>query len=260
MLNKNIFILLSILIASLTLAAIQYLDNNQLSSIGSIVAASGSLLAVIWFTGSLLHQSQQIKEQRVQFQADFRQSREDSRRNALLLAKDILHTAETKALSLNTDLSSISDLIPLYLHFGEFKEIMESNDPQVVEQAIKSWSKKEGPAVTLMKGLKNAAEVYFKSIGSDNFDYSKEPEEFVFIYGPHFSNLPFFEPYQATAKMLAQFMMKLEPGRKAVALAAYGVLVKISPTENLLKIDEIRQDIKVHKEKGYPIPAIARGL
>jgi len=258
--NKTILILLSFLVAVLTLAAIYYLDDNRLSSIGSMVAASGGLLAVIWFTGSLWYQSQQLKEQREQFKEDFTQLREDSRRSALLLARDILHTAETRALSLNKNMTSLSELPTLYMHFAELKEIMESGDPLVVKQAIESWQKKEGPALALMNGLKNAAEVYFRSIGLNNIDYSKEPEEFVLIYGPHFWKLPFFEPYQSTGAMLAEFMVTLEPGRKAVTLALFGVMVKIAPSEKLVKIDSIRQDINKYKEKGYPIPVIAREL
>ncbi len=64
--NKRILvllILLSLLDAAAAAAAMYHLDNARLSSYGSILSAAGGVLAVIWFTGSLWYQSQQLKEQ-----------------------------------------------------------------------------------------------------------------------------------------------------------------------------------------------------
>ena len=213
--NKRILILLSVLVSTAVAAAMYHLDNARLSSYGSILAAAGSVLAVIWFTGSLWYQSQQLREQRTYFLAEFKHLREEGRRNALMLAREILHAAEAKALSLNSQLTSLSDLPTNYIGFGEFKDILESHDPVTVQAAIQSWLKKEGPAMTLMKGLKSAAEVYFLAVGKEDVDYSKEPEEFVFVYGSQLWSLPFFEAYQATATMLSEFMVTLEPGAKS---------------------------------------------
>jgi len=257
--NKWTLISLSTLVVLATGVAIYRLSEVQISSYGSIVAAAGTLLAVIWFTGSLWYQSQQLKEQRTQFLAEFKQLREEGRRNALLLARDILNTAESRAISINPKISSLSELPSLYLQFVEFKDIMESDNPNVVQAAIESWLKKEGPAVTLMKGIKSAAEVYFMAIGKENVDYSKEPEEFVFIYGPQLWSIPFFEAFQAPATMLAEFMVLLEPGRKAVIIASLAIMAKLGG-DKILKMDSIRENIRVHVAKGYALPKIAEGL
>ena len=47
------------------------LDTNTLSAVGSIIAAGGSLLAVLWFSASLRYQANQLEEQRKQFSAQF---------------------------------------------------------------------------------------------------------------------------------------------------------------------------------------------
>jgi hypothetical protein len=240
--NRRILILLTVLVGAAVAAALYHLDNARLSSYGSILAAAGSILAVIWFTGSLWYQSQQLREQRSYFLAEFRHLREDGRRNALMLAREILNAAETKALSLNSELTSLSDLPTKYIGFIEFGDILKSDDPVAVQTAIQSWLRKEGPALTLMKGLKSAAEVYFLAIGKEDVDYSKEPDEFIFVYGPQLWSLPFFESFQATATMLSEFMVRLEPGRKAVLIASYAVMAKTAPTE-ILKMDRIREDI-----------------
>jgi hypothetical protein len=257
--NKRILILLSILVVLATGAAIYLLNDVQLSSYGTIVAAAGSLLAVIWFSGSLWYQAQQLKEQRTQFLAEFKHLREDGRRNALLLARDILNAAEARALAMNSEIRSLSDLFPLYMKFAEFKDIMESQDPKTVESAVKSWIAKEGPALALMKGIKSAAEVYFLALGKEDVDHSKDPEEFVFIYGPQLWSLPFFEAFQVPATMLAEFMVRLEPGRKSVPIAALAAMARLG-NRQFLKMDSIKEDIKAHMAKGYPLPKIAEGL
>jgi len=61
--NIRTMILLTLLVASSALLAMYYLDQDVLSSYGSILAAAGSFIAVIWFTGSLWYQAQQLKEQ-----------------------------------------------------------------------------------------------------------------------------------------------------------------------------------------------------
>jgi len=257
--HKWILIALSALVALATGVATTFLSDTKLSAIGTIIAAAGSLLAVIWFAGSLWYQSQQLVEQRAQFLEEFKHLREDGRRNALLVARDILRDAEAKALAFNPRMSSLSELIPLYLHFSEFKDIMESEDPNRVQLAVEGWMRKEGPAVTLMRGLKSAAEVYFSAVGKRDVDYSKEPDEFVFIYGPHLWTLPFFQAFQSPAVMLAEFMVRLEPGRKSVVLASLAAMARLG-NKKLLKMESIREDIRVHVAKGYPLPKIAEGL
>jgi hypothetical protein len=257
--NKWILIGLTILVVLATGTAIYYLSDVQLSSYGTLVAAAASLLAVIWFSGSLWYQAQQLKEQRMQFLTQFKQLREEGRRNALLLARDILNATESRALAINPEIRSLSELFPAYMHFAEFKDILESDDPNVVQSAVKSWLAKEGPALALMKGLKSAGEVYFLAVGKEDVDYSKEPEEFVFVYGPQLWSLPFFEAFQVPATMLAEFMVRLEPGRKSVTIASLAAMAKLGG-QKYLKMDSVREDLKAHVAKGYPLPNIAKGL
>ncbi len=257
--NLRTLVLLTLLVVLTTILAIFYLDENLLSAYGSILAAASGFIAVIWFTGSLWYQAQQLKEQRIQFQKEFNKAHEDGRRNALLLARDILNTAENRALAMNPKISSLSEIFPLYADFSDFKDIMESENPTVVQAAITSWGQKEGPAMALMRGIKSAAQVYFIAIGKEGIDYSKDPEEFVYIYGSHLWGLPFFESLEAETGLLVEFMIKLKPGRSVVPLAHYGVAVALGH-ETILKIDAIKKDIEAFREKDYPIPKIAQQL
>ncbi len=258
---KNQIILIVLTLVTLLSAAVMivFVDIDNLSAYGSILAASGSFIAVIWFTGSLRYQAQQLKEQREQFQKEFDRSNEESRRNALLLAKEILITAENRALAVNSELSSVEQIFPNYINFIEFKDIFESNDPTVVQESVNSWYKKETPAVELMKGIKSAAQVYFIAIDKLDVDYTKSPEDFVYIYGCHLWSLPFFSTYQSSAMSLSEYMMRLQPGRRAVHFAALGAMATLTTSE-ILKMDEIRADIAEYEVNGRKIPPIAEIL
>ncbi|MDZ4298992.1 MAG: hypothetical protein U0998_06105 [Moraxellaceae bacterium] len=259
----RILILLSVLVVVATAASISTFTPNDLSGYGSVVAAAGSLLAVIWFSASLWlqrvqlrEQQVQLEEQRLQFTREFSQLQETSRREAILMAKSILDAAEGQAIRQNGTISSISELPSLYLNFVEMKDIMESDDPDVVTRAVQAWIKKDAAATALMKGIKSAAEVYFKAVGVSEIDYTKEPEEFVYIYGPRFWSIPFFGSYEGTATILAQFMINLAPGRKAAFIAQFAATA-VGGHAKILKMDKVMDELATHKTMGYPLPRIA---
>ncbi len=239
--------------------AIRLLDPERLSALGSILAGAGSLLAVIWFSASLRYQSRQLQEQRQQFAAQFEHLKETSRRDALLFAKGILDRAEEKALAQNGKVNSISELVTEYMNFVELKPLLESRDPEEVMHAFGAWMKREGPAITLVTGVKSAAEVFFRSIGASDVDSSKPPEEFVFIYSPLFSGVPFFESVTAPAVILSEFMFRLAPGRKAAQIAYFAAVAK-SSIGQVVRMEKLRADIAKHQADGYPLPEIAKDL
>lgn len=257
--NIRLLSLVTIFVILVVAAAIYHLPPNDLSGYGSIASAGGSMLAVIWFSGSLWYQSTQLKEQRAQFQAQFRHLQEASRRDSLMLAKSILERAEEKAIAIHGGIKSIDELFPLYMQFHELKPLIESIDPAVVQDAYSSWIKKEGAATAFVKGIKSAASVYLQSIEANNIDYTKSPEEFVYIYGCWFWGQPFFEGYQGPANLLCDWMIRLEPGRKAAQLAAIVSGGKMFGLQ-FLKIDKVREDIQEHREKNYPVPKIAEDI
>ncbi len=192
--TTRILIGLSVGVAIVVGISIHELDHERLSALGSIISGAGSLLAVVWFSAGLRYQSKQLDEQRKQFAAQFEYLQETSRRDALMLAKDILDRAEEKATAHHGSISSTNELATEYTQFEELKPILESTNPHEVIRAYQNWMKKEGAALILLNGIKSAAEVYLRSIGSTGIDYSKSPEDFYFIYSPHFATLPFLTP------------------------------------------------------------------
>jgi hypothetical protein len=266
MTTVRILIVLTVVVMAATGITIASFGPNELSGYGSIVGAAGSLLAVIWFSASLWFQGVQLREQRTQlreqreqFTREFSHLQETSRREAILMAKGILDAAEQQAVRQHGGINSISELPSLYLHFTEFKSIMESDDPSVVTESVNAWMKKEGAALALMKGIKSAAEVYFRAVGISEVDYSKKPEEFVYVYGPRFWGVPFFSSLEGTATMLADFMIRLEPGREAALIAFFAATAQ-GVGKNILKMDKVMESLRKHREKNYPVPKIAEKL
>ncbi len=256
----RLLILLTILVVLIAIAAVMYLPSEKYSALGDLFSAVGSVLAVIWFSAGLFYQSKQLEEQREQFQAEFRHLREEAQRDALTFCKEILRDAEERALRLNPRIKSINDLPPLYLGFTELKTIMESTDGHQVRDAVKLWQEREGPAVTIMRGIKKAAEVYFTAIGKPDVDYSKKEDEFVYIYGAELWKLPYFDYYEGTSRLLGEFMIRLQPARKAAYLAATVAMLKTEPFPGAVKKDKIIEDVKEHRAANLPMPAIAMDL
>jgi hypothetical protein len=234
------------------------------------MAAFAGVLAAIWFSAGLYYQSQQLKEQREQlreqreqFLENFEHLREDSRRNALLMAKDILGRMEERVLKCNPALSTLNDLSNLYMtSLPNWRIVGESHDAQEVLAAGQKWlTQVEIPADLLMSGIKSAAETYFRAFGTENIDYSKEPEEFVLVYGDTLWKLPFFGDYAGVAILLSEIMWRIGPGRAAIQLAVWAARLKAAEqgqTANILRKDKILDDFKKHQAAGYPLPAIAQ--
>ncbi len=236
--------------------AVFFLNAESLSALGSILSGAAGLLAVIWFSASLRYQGKQLKEQREQFASQFLQLEETSRRDALLLAKGILDRAEERSIAQLGSGAAVADIFVEYGKLDGLKEVLESTDPAVVLSAYGRWMKAEGAAVTLMSGIKSAAEVYLRSVGAPGIDYSKPPEEFYFVNRALFESQPFFNSIAGIADSIAHFMVRLSPGRRSASIAFAAAIAK-SANPGIVKLDTLKEDIAKHVADGCQLPAIA---
>lgn len=255
--KKKLIIGASLGVIVIAMAMIVFLKDEKLSAIGSVLGGVGSILAAIWFTASLFYQSQQLKEQKEQFIQNFSYIHEEARRNALIFARDVLKDSEKLAMSNLPGAEAIGKLPTKYmLSMSYYKELLESSDPHAVTDAFHEWVQLENAAVSFLRGLKSAAEIYFRATNITDIDYSIEPDEFVFIYGPRFRNLPYFDAYSGPANLLTEYMIRLTPGRKTAMLAGLLAMALIQPPK-LFHHDKLHADIEEHRKKKYPLPAIA---
>lgn len=257
---KKYWLLISVTIAVVVAGVCVLLcaSDTKALTIGSVAGACGGILAVVWFFAALKSQSKQLENQKEQFLAEFQTLREGARRDALMFARDILKEAEKKALKQNPKLNAISDFYTNYINFSSLtslKVVLESSDPHEVLEQFKVWMNAEGPAITMMSGIKSASEIYFRATGFESIDYSKEPEDFVFGYSLYIEKLPYFNTYIGSLYPLTSHMVILQPGRKAALLAWQVASAKTYP--KLMKEEKIREEIKTRKESGLSIPKIA---
>ncbi|MBA3929765.1 MAG: hypothetical protein C0521_09270 [Xanthomonas sp.] len=262
--STRVLIILTIVIFLAVGVATFMLDANSLSALGSIIAAGGSLAAVLWFSASLRHQAtqldaqmKQLEDQRVQFRAQYEHLQESSRRDALLIARDILDKAEAEALKAGS-WASLGELTNAYMHFGELGPLTTSKDPDTVLKAFETWSVKENAAVSFLNGVKSAAEIYLRGTATPNIDFSKDPEEFCMVYGPWFQKQPFFSRISGHTDMLAELLVRLKPGRAAAQIAFFVASDKTLP-KGIIRAERIREDIEKQRSADHLIPAIAEG-
>jgi len=258
---KKYWILIGVTIAVVVAGVCVLLcaSDTKASTIGSVAGACGGILAVVWFLAALNSQSKQLENQKEQFLTEFQTLREGARREALLFARDVLKEAERKALKLNPKLNTINDILPNYLDSSSLtslKVILESCDPYEILEQFKVWMNVEGPAIIMMRGIKSASEMYFRATGLEGIDYSKEPEDFVFIHSPLIEKLPYFDTYAGSLKFLSDFLGIYQPGRKAAILAFQVALAKTSMA-GLMKDEKIREELEARKASGLSIPKIA---
>jgi hypothetical protein len=255
--STRYLVLLSLAITVIVAVSIRFLDPERLSAFGQIVSGGGSLLAVLWFSAGLRYQSKQIEEQRTQFKIQFDHLLETSRRDALLVAKGILDRAEEKALTQCGNINSTHEILMEYTKSTALKTLLESTDPHQVATAFTQWIKPEGVALVLMGGIKSAAEVYLRSVGTPGIDYTKSPEDFYFIFSSHFATQPFFNSVAGTAYLLSEFMVRFQPARNTATIAYFVAQSKVLD-EKVIKMDTLRADIAKHVAEGYPLPEIAK--
>lgn len=248
-------ILITIAVAVACICILLFASDTKASAIGTVFGGFGSILAFIWFFAALKSQSEQLENQKNQFMAEFQTLREGSRRDALIFARDILKDAEEKALKQNPNLNTITDIFNNYIDLSSLGIVLKSSNPQEVLEQFKVWAKIEGPAITIMRGIKSAAEIYFRSMELKDIDYSKEPEVFVFIYSPRIEKLPYFDTYLGSVRMLIEFMFRLQPGRKSALLAVQVALAKTSVVP--MYENKIREEIQALKTSEKFIPKIA---
>ncbi len=257
--SYGLLIIITLVLVVVGLAVIFCFSTEKASAIGSVVGGFGCVAAFIWFFAALRSQSEQLENQKKQFLIESQSRKEEMRRNALLFARDVLKRAEEKALKQNPKFKTINELSTCYTDAAALiplKLILESRDPKDILRLFKEWLKTEGPAVTMLRGVKSAAEIYFRATNIKNIDYSKEPEDFVFIYSPHIEKLPYFDAYTLCFSMLAESMIMFQPGRKGVFLAWEIAMAKGTPVS--MKEKKIMEKIRTMKAAGNPIPEIAK--
>ena len=247
-------IVLSFAIIGIILFYNKNLNIDELSAFGSIFAAAGSFIAVIWFYNSLQQQNIQLNEQRKQFQLEFNNLRLESKRSSIAIAKTILDDMEIKVNNSLKDFGKLEDLPTLFLSkaFSFMTPIIESKNLETVMTATENWNLIFTPARTFLSLLKEAGTLFLENDGISIINDNGRPEWFIITYQEQLKDKPFMSRYLPTAVMLAEFIARIKID--TIAVAGQTCLALLSP--NCVKEDEILKEIQDFKEKNNYLPQI----
>lgn len=244
-----------IAVISIILFYTKIINIDELSAFGSIFAAAGSLIAIVWFYNSLKQQSIQLNEQRVQFQLEFNNLRLEAKRSVIAIVKTILDDMEIKVSNSLKDVGKLEDLPTLFLSkvIPYLKPISESKNYETVMDAITKCSLILTPARLFLSLMKDAGIIFLDNEGMAVIDDNGQPEWFIITYQEHLNNKPFISRYLPTAILLAEFMVKID--FKALSIAGETSMALMKP--NCMKEDKILKDVLEYKEKNNYLPKIA---
>ncbi len=201
--------LLTIVFLLLPLPFCLYMPINELSAYGTVFATSAAFIAIVWFYNSLKLQSKQLDEQREQFLLQFQYMKKESKRNDLLMAKEILEKMEKDLNEKLKDIGTIDNLPSLFLramiHLGP---ITKSKDPEIIIKEFENYNKILTPSKLFMDQLKQAAIIILENEEISIIKDENEPEWFYDTYQKYLIGKPFFSKYQGSASMLSGFMIK----------------------------------------------------
>lgn len=256
---KISWILTAIILVIAFIGMVLFYNNivniDELSAFGSIFAAAGSLIAVVWFYNSLQQQGIQLKEQRQQFQLEFNNLRIESKRNLISLAKSILDDMETDINKSLEGTDTLEDLPVLFMTkaLPLLKPIMDSDDVTTVLDAIKEYNSIMKPLNTFLSIIKNVTILFLEN---DGHGYISDPvrlEQFIYLHRYTIKDKPFISKYYPTAILLAEQMNRLN--LDIVIIATETALALNEP--RFMITSKILQDVLAYKEKNEYLPTIA---
>lgn len=252
---------LTLLIIGIAVYATIALPREDFGDYGSVFAAASGFIAVIWFYRGLVLQTEQIKqqqimleEQRKQFNLEFNNIRLDSKRNAMLVARNILNDMEPKVVEkLGGEIETFPTIFVQFLQY--LKPISESDDPDIVLDACTTMMKIITPAKLFLTAIMEAGICILENEGFEFVNKNKEnitPELYIIA---NFNNLtfrPFLSKYMGTARMLANLMSTID-----LDIVKYATLAanELKYKGHLLTDEGIQKiiDYNTSKKKGIPI-------
>ncbi len=139
---------------------------------------------------------------------------------------------------------------------SRWNDILKSKDVFAVQRQYSEWLKIEGLARAYISSIAIALKVYLECYCQIEFESSQTDEDFVFINQMWMNKVPYLTEHSANAYLVANFLMRVQPGLKAMQLAGL-VASKIAFGQDLFKSGALENMKKELVDNGVSIPAIA---
>ncbi|MDD5022109.1 MAG: hypothetical protein PHR82_08305 [Endomicrobiaceae bacterium] len=223
---------------------------QQMSAYSSIFSVAVALIAVIWFYNSLQLQSTQLDEQRKQFQLEFNNIKLESKRNTLLLVKEILIDMDKKVTDELDGIGKLENMLDLFIHkvLPALSNIADTADPNIVMEEIHKCNKILIPINMFLISMKDVFKLILENEGEIISENNYTNEMFVNIYGKKIKNNAFLSKYIGIANSLSGFMIQFK--LEVIELASLAVIGLKSPRtlkneEFISKINEFKNNNNV---------------
>jgi thiaminase len=239
---------------------------EQAAQIGEFISGFAAALAFLWLIASfqlqareIAAQREELKLQRTALEGQALELINASKFSALSQIADIMEKARDKVASSHIVKDEGELLGRFTAELPVWKIILESKNPQQVQDSYQAWLKIEGLVRGYISSIAMALRIYLEYFARQDFDRSQNDEDFVYVYQTWMNKVPYLSEHSANAFMLANFLMMYQPALKAMRLAGLMSSADVFG-KSLFKEGALEQMKKELQESGAPIPAIAENL
>jgi hypothetical protein len=248
--------ILTLILAIISIYIFLYIgDLKIISNLGNVISSTISALGFIWLIAGFIQQSSELKQQR----RELRLQRESldmqkeelkkmSKFNALEQIRNIIINFSRTLKEKNIEgLNSISDLTDAFIK-GIFKWdiILNSDVDQDIINAYKNWTNIESACNEFLSTIVSSIKLYDKTIEEINLESNEDDLKYIISNYERIKDIPYIENHIDTAKVLAEHMNLLRPGRKLIQFEGLKAMREFLPNPNIIdaeKFNELKEEV-----------------
>lgn len=265
--RKNDVILVAITcVIALAATAIYFTaaDNEASANLATYISGFVSVITLVWLVAAFRIQSvelslqrNELALQRVAVEQQAQETANSAKLASLSSINEILKKAEQDIKDNDAGIGKVSEIVPALLQgMRLWEDVENSKDPLKVQKTYGEWLKIESVARLYLLRVASAMKLYFEFHRRDlSPDYTKPPEDFVYIYQTWINKAPFLSEHSGTAAFIGQHISIVMPGIERMLLAFMVAGAKLSNPEIFKDeaLEEMRDKIL---ERSSSLPAI----
>lgn len=255
-----ILVALFVLIFSETLA--------EAAEIGEVLSGFSATLAFLWLiigmrsqAADLALQRQELALQRSALERQAKELRNASKFDSLSRIEALLERSLEKIQEAGTAAKAPGEIsTQLFIGMQDWKTILESKDPEIVNAKYQEWIKIESVAKRYLSSVATALKIYMEFHLDRTFEGNKPDDEFIAIYSTWMRNAPYLAEHEGNSVMIAEILFSMAPGLEALKVAGLFAIRKMAEGVNFRKafkegsLEAMRDELI---QKKITIPAIA---
>ena len=198
---------------------------------GDFFSGIAGALAFIWLIAGFMQQSRELHLQREELTAQRQELAAQKEQLALGQVATMLSTFTSYLQSRNLEgVSSPNDIPSFYMgRTAVWNSVLEPRTEDEQASAFLQWTAAENTAAEFLSTAASAARFYVQATNDEPIHEAVDDGQFVQLNFERIRVIPHLQLYIDKARVLAEDMSRLEPGRDRVRLAGFEGLNKRSP-------------------------------